>query len=71
MKKIFIYIRDVKLFDSKLFGWELGNIGWIFLIGLMIAEKGFDMNISVWLWLTPIPLFLYSLIKSIRSRNNY
>ena len=67
MKKIFIYIRDVKLF-----GWELGNIGWILLIGLMIAEKGFDMNISVWLWLwlTPIPLFLYSLIKSIRSRNN-
>tara|TARA_B110000914_G_C15466384_1_gene448471 strand:- start:548 stop:736 length:189 start_codon:yes stop_codon:yes gene_type:complete len=48
----------------KLFGIELGNIGWIILIGLFIADYGFDMNISVWIWLIPLPLFLISVYKS-------
>ena len=48
----------------KLFGIELGNIGWIILIGLFIAENGFKIDLPWWFWIIPIPLFLISVYKS-------
>ena len=48
----------------KLFGIELGNIGWIILIGLFIAENGFKIDLHWWSWIIPIPLFLISIYKS-------
>ncbi|MDA9192879.1 hypothetical protein N9O27_01640 [Flavobacteriaceae bacterium] len=48
----------------KLFGWELGDVGFIVLLGLMFADEVLEIDLPWWSYLIPVAMFIYSLIKN-------